>query len=111
MLFFRRVVFLGTSGGRAMIRMKGARKAPDWVDTVPSSFNIQYRLLCWPALPEEHRTAGVLRALSRMTVENFDYQQMSDWTGLDANHARTVFDLCLTHGWIKPVLLAEDLAG
>jgi hypothetical protein len=108
MLFFRRVVLLGTSTGREMARMKAARHAPGWVDTVPSSFNIQYRLVCWPSLPEEHRTAGILRALSRMTVENFDYPQMADWTGLGASHSRALFELCLTQGWIKPALLAED---
>lgn len=111
MLFFRRVIFLSTSGGREMLRMKGSRKTPEWVDTVPSSFNVQYRLICWPTLPEEHRTAGVLRALSRMTVESFDYHQMAKWTGLGQAQARALFELCLTQGWIKPAVLADDLAA
>jgi hypothetical protein len=110
-LFFKKVVFFSASSGRDIIRIRSARKAPDWVDTVPSCFNIQYKLICWPELPEEHRTAGVLQALSRMTVENFDYQQMSSWTGLDAGHARSFFELCLLHGWIKPAVMADDYAA
>lgn len=111
MLFFKRIAFLGMGGGRDMLRTKRARKEPEWADTVPSCFNVQYKLLCWPELPEEHRTAGVLRALSRMTVETFDYQQMSDWTGLSAGPARSFFELCLVHGWIKPAVTAEDWAA
>ena len=107
MMFFKRVVFLSTTGGREAIRIKGARKAPGWVETVPASFGVQYKLVCWPELPEEHRTAGVLQALSRMTVETFDYEQMSDWTGLDPLHTRSFFELCLAHGWIKPAVLGE----
>lgn len=111
MLFFKRIVFRGSSEGRDMMRMKKSRKGPDWVDTVPSCFNVQYRLLCWPDLPEKHRTAGVLRALSRMTVETFDYQQMSNWTGLDAENSRSLFELCLVHGWIKPAVSEDSWAA
>ena len=111
MLFLKRIAFRGSSEGRELIRMKKSRKGPDWVDTVPSCFNVQYKLMCWPELPEKHRTAGVLRALSRMTVEPFDYQQMCTWTGLDAQDARALFELCLVHGWIKPAAVDDRWAA
>lgn len=79
-------------------QQKSAQAAPE-----PSSH--AYRLKLWPAIPDEFRTARVLRACSRMSVGPVTVNWFLEATGLDAAEAAELVANLESQGAIERIEL------